>query len=699
MEDKLIDELALSAAETPTATVLDDLLIAVRRAAELSDREKEAIDFMLDAWTERLEKDTGLGNFVLELCALLASGTPGVRRALGSAVKSQLPPYLAKQGLQRALGLRERNVTPHQIVCRFRNLLALQPNMLCWLPESLSFAKVDTIDDLTGSVVLRSIPEATSYRIPLEIALTSFTFFEGSAIARKLIQPGRKEAYTAAQWRQDAQRFAVRKLSAGELETIAKAVYVPALMNVEAFGEWWKSEQVVTKAVIGTRTAGDARSLVELSLLLRERAEAGAGLLSETDVIKLIPFFKRQRIPSSLKDVKLVAELLCQLVDATLSEHFRALLNVYRTRLPFWPEPGTQDIKHEDLDIWGNLPSKLIPGLLKGAATLYSWEYLAGFATMLPLKTLNALLSEFNPDLIQKAIRNAPYMSADLLVWIWKNRKGDGAPYLDTLTMENVINGIVMLDLPKAWGAAQRELKKMLIDDIGLIKTIIDNASDDVRTIIYAVQRAKGFNQGEQQSLLVKLSRHSDDLKLILEGGEGRKMMSAAQAEEEAKIEPLITSLRSFREKNAELENLLNVLIPENRVAIEEARSHGDFRENAEYDAAKERRRFLSSHRAQLEGEILNAQPIDFRTVNVEKHVIVGSSVEMKNTDGEKIIYHIVGAFDGHPDHACVAYRTPIGEALMGHMAGDAVVLPGNIRAVICKVTPLHETILTLLSE
>lgn len=702
---KTLDELALAAAETPAAPQLGEILDTVRQTTEFSENAKSALDMMFEAWGERIAHDVVLANFVVSFGSLVNYTTSPVRRALSDAVKALLPPYLAKQGLLRALGLRERTILPPQVVIRFRNLLALQPGMFCFQPEGRLFSRVDGVDDLGGTVVLSSVPPATSYRVPLEQALTDFIFVQGNINGRKLVQPGRKTAFSSSQWRTEMEKQLIRKASASELQEMARAVYVPALMTAEEFGAWWKSEEAAVAPVSNERTPGAARSLFELDVLLTERMDASDSyLLEEDDIVKLQTFFDGRRAPVQPKDIKLAAEVICKLASVTDEASLQRMLGQYRKRLPFWPDIEAvplKDVQLIELDLWGSLSAKQFPAFIRATRILFSSDYLASISPLLPLKAMNAVLPELELVQIAEAAANAPVYSADMLVWIWKNRKGTSAKMLDRLYMENVINAIVAMDLPKAWGAAQRELKKLLINDLELIKTVIDNAGDDVRTIIYAVQRAKGFNQGEQQSLLVKLSRHSTALKEILEGGEGRKMMTSAASKEDTSknVDPIITSVKSLHAKHKELENLLNVLVPENRRAIEEARAHGDFRENAEYDAAKERRRFLTAQRTQLERDILHSQGVDFRTVNVEGIVIVGSAAELKSDAGEKIVYYVVGAFDSSPDHGCVAYRTPIGEALMGHKAGDKVTLPGGINATLEKVTALPESVLRLLQE
>ena len=50
-----------------------------------------------------------------------------------------------------------------------------------------------------------------------------------------------------------------------------------------------------------------------------------------------------------------------------------------------------------------------------------------------------------------------------------------------------------------------------------------------------------------------------------------------------------------------ELERIKKIDRPENIKAIEEARAHGDLSENAEFEAAKDRQRFLEARMNELE--------------------------------------------------------------------------------------------------
>ncbi len=697
-----VEENAVAASESPTKPLLKSILDATRIEHDPSDAAKESIDLMLDTWTpERIETDSTLASFVLDYCSKIAYTTPTIRHALAAAVKLQLPPYLAKPGFQRAIGLRERTIPTHEVVARFRNLLALSAGQYCFIIAEKTFARIGQVDDIMGALVMHSIPESTVYRVNLDTALSGFIFFAANSNVQRFIQPAKVSTFTSTQWRAQAQQYAVRTLKDNELLEIAQAVYIPKYFSADTFGAWWKGDDAPVTPVSTRRKPGDCRNMAELGKILSEELAMNPKYkIDEEEVAKLTQFFDTRRAPDN-KELKLVIEVLAIMEEATVRPQLAEILSVYKERVMFWPNVE-QDINLEDLEIWGNLTAKQLPPLIKTTERIFSPEYLLQFAPLLPLKALNALFLDKPVEFVRQVVFNIPTPNSDMLLWVWKNRKTLPKDMLDILTIERVIDALVMLNLPKAWGPAQRELRRLLIEDIHLIKTVLDNA-DEVRSILFAVQRAKGFNQGEQQALLVKLARHSEELKEIIEGGEGKRMMASAanapgEKETSSTLQPLMTSLKSYKAKRAELDHLVNVLIPQNRVAIETARAHGDFRENSEYDVAKADRRLLNATRSQMERDIELAQPVDFATVTVEDRVMVGCSVTCE-INGKDVIYHVVGAFDSYPDLNCISYRAPIGDALMGHMVGNKLTLPGELNATIKAIKPLDSKIVKLLAE
>ena len=134
----------------------------------------------------------------------------------------------------------------------------------------------------------------------------------------------------------------------------------------------------------------------------------------------------------------------------------------------------------------------------------------------------------------------------------------------------------------------------------------------------------------------------------------------------------------------AELHQLKTVARPNVIQAIQEARSHGDLSENAEYDAAKERQSFIEGRIAEIEGKLGNAQNIDPAHIEADGRCVFGATVELEDTDSRDVVtYQIVGEDEADIKRGKISNTSPIGRALIGKYAGDVaeVQAPGGIRS------------------
>ena len=106
--------------------------------------------------------------------------------------------------------------------------------------------------------------------------------------------------------------------------------------------------------------------------------------------------------------------------------------------------------------------------------------------------------------------------------------------------------------------------------------------------------------------------------------------------------------------------------------AIEEARSHGDLSENAEYHAAKERQGQVEAMIAEIEDKISRAQIIDPATLSGDR-VVFGATVTVIDEDDKPQRYQIVGQTEADAKHGRISYDSPLGRALIGKQAGEEV--------------------------
>ncbi len=124
-----------------------------------------------------------------------------------------------------------------------------------------------------------------------------------------------------------------------------------------------------------------------------------------------------------------------------------------------------------------------------------------------------------------------------------------------------------------------------------------------------------------------------------------------------------------------ELKRLTSVERPAVVQAIEEARAHGDLRENAEYHAAKERQGFIEGRLQEINGKLSNCKVIDPAVLSGNT-VIFGATVTLLDlkTEGE-MRYQIVGDEEADLNEKKISYSSPIARALIGKKAGDEITI------------------------
>ena len=134
----------------------------------------------------------------------------------------------------------------------------------------------------------------------------------------------------------------------------------------------------------------------------------------------------------------------------------------------------------------------------------------------------------------------------------------------------------------------------------------------------------------------------------------------------------------------AELDQLRKVERPKVVQEIEEARAHGDLKENAEYHAAKEKQGFVEARIRDVEAKLALAEVIDVTQMSGER-VIFGSTVSILHLDSdEESTYKIVGDDEADLKKGMISFSSPIAKALIGKEEGDEVVIttPGGKRSV-----------------
>jgi transcription elongation factor GreA len=147
-------------------------------------------------------------------------------------------------------------------------------------------------------------------------------------------------------------------------------------------------------------------------------------------------------------------------------------------------------------------------------------------------------------------------------------------------------------------------------------------------------------------------------------------------------IEKVPITKQGLEKLRKELQHIFTVERPQNIKAIEEARSHGDLSENAEYHAAKERQGILEAKINELEMAINRSEVIEINHESIDI-VVFGVTVELRNMATDKnVAYQLVGPYESDPDSGRISIVSPLGKALIGKEEGDEIKLqtPGGIQ-------------------
>lgn len=137
----------------------------------------------------------------------------------------------------------------------------------------------------------------------------------------------------------------------------------------------------------------------------------------------------------------------------------------------------------------------------------------------------------------------------------------------------------------------------------------------------------------------------------------------------------LVLTKEGVEQLNKEYRHLIDVERPEVIEALKNARAMGDLSENADYDAARNKQAEVESRIKELESILANAKVVEEKK---GKLINISNTVKFKDLSlGEILEVKIVSSIESDPltdpKHMKVSNECQLGEALIGHKAGDKV--------------------------
>ena len=148
--------------------------------------------------------------------------------------------------------------------------------------------------------------------------------------------------------------------------------------------------------------------------------------------------------------------------------------------------------------------------------------------------------------------------------------------------------------------------------------------------------------------------------------------------------------LKKFEDEVADLERELHHELPKE---IQRARELGDLRENAEYQAAKDRQGIVNARIAMLKKRIGEISIMNLDKIPHDRAAF-GSTVHLREDNGEAIVYQLVMPEEADAATGHISTSSPIGRAIVGKNEGDEikVVTPNGTRNFeIVKLVTIHD--------
>ena len=257
-------------------------------------------------------------------------------------------------------------------------------------------------------------------------------------------------------------------------------------------------------------------------------------------------------------------------------------------------------------------------------------------------------------------------LRAPVLLWVVKNRHSKKfAKLLNELITPRLLGAIFFaIDYEALQAASARRipLADILSEDTDLIADLLSTADPETaRDLANTLMLNQGFEELTKKSLLARFIKIFPNIQ------------SLVASDAEGKEEQLLVSRASYDRKREEYDTIVSKKIPENSKAIAAAREHGDLKENSEYKMAKQDQQVLMAQKTLLEKDLGRARVTDFKEATIEQ-VSVGSIAEVRDLKtGKTTAYTVLGAWDSDPDNQVIAYKTPLGLAILGKKPGDKV--------------------------
>ncbi len=138
-------------------------------------------------------------------------------------------------------------------------------------------------------------------------------------------------------------------------------------------------------------------------------------------------------------------------------------------------------------------------------------------------------------------------------------------------------------------------------------------------------------------------------------------------------MNPYYFTEKGYEKLKEEIDKLERFIKHDISKEIGAAREHGDLKENAEYEAAKNKQPNYMAKLGQLQQRFSNARIIRKEDLPPDT-ISLGKRVKIREVgSGEEDEYTILGEGETDIDKGIISYQSPLAKALINHKKGEVV--------------------------
>jgi transcription elongation GreA/GreB family factor len=254
----------------------------------------------------------------------------------------------------------------------------------------------------------------------------------------------------------------------------------------------------------------------------------------------------------------------------------------------------------------------------------------------------------------------------EMLLWMLRNAKQAAAWDLPALP---ALTPLILDELEQDYMGERLKTQKMLRADFSAADSLEvafgGMTPGRQRDVFQRVNTSPAWSALDRKVVQARILKRFPHLQSVLTGDVDAAPVSTGR----------VTSQRSYRDRQEQLDKLIHQDIPANSKEIAVARSYGDLSENFEYKAAKDMQAVLLARRSELEQMMARVRPTDF-SQSPKDVAGIGTTVSLEYADGRREQYHILGEWDQLPEKHIISSTSRLAQALAGQKVGATVSVP-----------------------